>query len=893
MLRIPGVRRAWNLLLRRQDISKAVEEELDFHLELTTQELITAGLDPISARAEAERRFGDRRPYLQDCLAVGERRRRSQRRRSSLFDFTQDLRFAFRTFRRTPALTLTEIGTLAVGIGGVTVMFSLVSHILLSPLPYREPDRIVALGYFSKNYSFANISEAEFWDFRSEAETLDEVVVVRSRSAILGGADTPDLIRGVMASGDLFPMLGVSPLLGRWFTSEDAVPGAPDVIVISRRLWQDQLGGVEDVIGREIRIEGAATTVIGVMPGDFFFPAPGRDFWAPLHLDPAAPEVRNNHRYRGYAKLADGVTLEEARAEIESLGARMVDAWPQYYLGFQPWFDLRSITDELVGTSRLPLLTLLGAVFLILLIAGANVAGLQLARGERRRREVAIRGALGADRGRVVKLILVENLLLALIGGLAAVVVAWPGIEVLRSGIGSTLPRIGDVRLELGILLFTLAVTVGIGLVFGLLPALQAARHDPNTCLQERGRSLTAGRRRLAARKILVATEVALALTLSISAGIMFRSLSAVYGLDLGFQSQDRLTLLIRLPVEDYPADDSARRARFYQDLVDEVARLPGVRSAAIGENLPLADGLGNLSIQLEGREVETVGEAPTALIQQVTPDWLETMGIRLVRGRAFTRADRPDTRPVAMINETMARMFWPDENPIGKRVRMIGEDVWMEIVGITGDIRHEGFLNPIRQKLYVPIAQAPDTAYEVSETVRLVVRASAAAALIVPIRDRVRALDGGVLLYDIRTMEEVITDASMFWRVPTLLLGVFGALALLLAAIGTYGLVAHTVGQRTQEIGIRVALGADRIRILGEASRYGIYPAAVGLAIGVLASLATSRLLVGMLYGIGPMDPPTYIAGIAVLAVAIAVAALLPAVRILRIDPVAALREE
>jgi putative ABC transport system permease protein len=345
--------------------------------------------------------------------------------------------------------------------------------------------------------------------------------------------------------------------------------------------------------------------------------------------------------------------------------------------------------------------------------------------------------------------------------------------------------------------------------------------------------------------------------------------------------------------LEDYPSDDGARRARFYQDLVDEVARLPGVRSAAVGENLPLADGLSNLSIQIEGREVETVGEAPTALIQQVTPDWLETMGIGLVRGRAFTRADRPDTRPVAMINETMARMFWPDEDPIGKRVRMIGEKVWMEIVGVTGDIRHEGFLNPIRQKLYVPIAQAPDTAYEVSETVRLVVRAPAAAALIAPIRDRVRTLDEGALLLDVRTMEGVISDASMFWRVPTLLLGVFGALALLLAAIGTYGLVAHTVGQRTQEIGIRMALGADRIRILGEASRYGIYPAAVGLVIGLLASLATSRLLVGMLYGIGPMDPPTYAAGIAVLAVAIAVASLLPAVRTLRIDPVTALREE
>ncbi len=804
----------------------------------------------------------------------------------------QDVSFAFRTSRKSPVFTLVALLTLALGVGANTAIFSAVDGILLRPLPYEDPEGLSVLQVNAGGPGWYGSSEPEFIDFKERLRSFQEVAAYELNEVTLGDTVAPLRLRGARLTAGLLPMLGVAPQLGRFFAPQEDVPGAEPVVLLSHGLWQQHFAGDPGAIGHTINLGGRLATVIGVMPEGFAFPDAECLWWGPRQLDFEDPWSRNNHYLNVLARLAPGVTIEQAQNEADLLAAHSVEEYGTYYAQHGYRIRLQLLREYVVGDSRAVLLVLMGAVGFVLLTACANVASLLLARGERRRYEVAIRTALGAARIRVTRQLLTENFVLATIGGLAGMALATLGLEALLSMAPSSIPRLDEIAINGRVLAVSLVLVFMTGLAFGLIPALQAAATELHQTLMQGSRAQT-GDRSHALRRLLVASQLSLAIIMAIGAGIMLRTIDNLYHVDLGIRPDNVVTMRIYPSLAKFETQDS--RVAFWQDLEERVNELPGVVSAGAVPFLPLGDDLPEWSYLVEGEGAASIGDAPSAQVQQATPGYLDALGLTLVRGRFFNQDDRSDTRPVAVVNEAMVQVHWAGQDPIGRRIKLYPEGrPWMEVVGVVRNVRDNAMDREARPRLYWPHAQAPAVAGWAMPNMALVVRARRdPMELIGSIRETVRTLDNMAPVTRVVTMDQVIAMSVGDIRFTTILLSIFGLVALFLASVGVYGVISSAVSQRTREIGLRMALGASGGRVIKQVLYGGIALTVGGVAIGLIGALLLSRVFQSLVFGISTTDPLTYGAVILVISATAVCASLFPACRAARLDPTEALRAE
>jgi predicted permease len=796
-----------------------------------------------------------------------------------------------RSLRHAPAFVVLVVLTLALGVGATTAIFSVVDGILLRPLPYPEPERLVVFTNTLNGEPMYNHSEPEIFDLEAEDEVFAAVAGYRTSRPLIGVGDEPERLSGVLATASLFDVLAVQPTLGRAFTAvEDRSDAAERVAVLSHELWVRAFGADPDILGRSVLFENLPTTIVGVMPPGFSFPVPGIEVYRPLRMNRADPIARNNHYLTVVARLARGATSGAVAERLRALGVRSTQAYPEFYA--QPiTFSASPMHEDLVGDVRAPLRMLMAAVAGVLLIAAVNAASLFLARGERRRGEIAVRSALGAGRRRVAGQLMAESLIVASLAAVLGSALAWAAVHGLARLAPPNLPRIGDVAINGRVLLFGLSVALSTGLLFGVAPALDAWRGDVRGVLSTAGRTGIGGRGAGRFRRALVLTQLALATLLALGAGLLLRSFASLRRVDLGFDPAGVLTMPLSPPVSVVAPDGEA--IAFYRDLEERIAALPGVAAVGSALRIPLADGHDNYSIQVEGREVATIGESPAPGMEWATPGYFQAMRIPLLRGRYFTAADDASAPLVAVIGEETARELWPGEDALGKRLRMFNpSSPWMEVVGVVADVKHYGVREDRSAKLYIPHLQGNLGGYYSPSNLTLFVRTDGdAAALAAPVRELVRGLEPGMPVGAARTMDEVVSQALAPDRFTFLLLGGFAVAALLLAAVGVYGVVAETVARRTREIGLRMAVGADRRRILGQVLREGLGLAVAGAVAGLAGGVWAARVLRTLLYEVTPTDPWTFVVVGPLLVAVTLLASLVPALRAARVDPVEALR--
>ena len=805
-----------------------------------------------------------------------------------LWSIRQDVRYALRGMRRQPAFTAVVLATLALGLGANVAIFSIVHGVLLRPLPYAAPEGIVQLTHVAP---YGSVSEPEFMDYQRDARSLERLAAYTTRDANLTGGEEPERVQVARVSNGFFSILGLPPQLGRAFTSDDDVRHHPPVAEISYGLWQRRFGGDPHVVGSTIRLNGQVTTVVGVMPRRFAYPSPDVAVWVPLRLDPDSLWTRNNHYLQLIGRLAPGATAASASTEFNTMDRRWMREYPETYFPQSPLgATVTPLGDALFGSTRPYLIALLGAVGFVLLIACVNVANLLLARGESRRKELAIRTALGAARRRLVRQALTESALFSVLGGALGLLVAWWATRAMVALAPSSIPRLDDVRIDLVVLAFAVAVSLATGVLFGLIPAMRATRDESADALKDGGKTSahTSGARRTGGA--LVVAEVALAVIMLVGAGLMLRSLWTLQAVDLGFDPSHVLTMRLSLPPNDYTP---ARAVQYYDDLTNRVRAMPGVRAVAAAGWLPIDGGGGRWSIFVDGRVVKSISEAPAPQPEQVTPEYFRAMGMTIVRGRAFTDADRADAPMVAVVNEAMGRELWPGESPIGHTIKMFNDKApWATIVGVVKDTRSDGIQADVPPTMFFPYAQAGESAYYTPFTMSLVVRtAGDPFAVAGAVRQAARALDRNVPISSVQSMDQIVAASIAGRHFSTMLLGAFAALALALAGIGIYGVIAYGVSQRTYEIGLRMALGAQRGSVLALVMKQGMRLTLAGLAIGIVGALAVARALRSLLVGVAPIDPLTL--GVAALALAgiAAVACVLPARRAMAVAPTDALR--
>jgi len=821
---------------------------------------------------------------------------RQHRKEPMLATMISDLRYALRGHLRQPGLAVIAILTLALGIGACTAIFSVVNGVLLRPLPYPDSQQLVSIQVNSRIGStegFYDLSEPEFLDFGSQISSFSEVAGYSGTAVTMGDSLSSRRIRVMRTTANLFPLLGVNPILGRTFSADEDIPDVPRVVVLSYGMWQTEFGGDANVVGRSIIIASQPVTIIGVMPAGFEFPRPGFDAYSQLQLDRENPWERNNHYLPTIARLTPGISLEQARNEVNVLAARLTEGHPEYYPNRGLAVQLQSFQDSIVGTVKTPLFILLAAVGFVLLTACVNVANLLLARGEARKREIAIRSAIGASGGRLTRQLLTESFLLAGLGGIAGVGVAIVGVDALLAIAPSVLPRLDEIGIDVTVLGFSLAAAIATGLLFGVIPVLHATRQDVQEVLKEGGGARGGVRSGHVLRRALVATQVMLAVVLVTGSGLMLRSVINMYDIDKGFETANILTFRIDPSPSRY--DTQPKRVSYYTQLLERMNALPGVRAAAAVQSLPMTGGTNNWSIIIEGRPVANVGEAPADLVQRVTPEYFDALGMTLVRGRLFTHQDDAGSPPVVVISEAMAQKHWPGQEAIGRRMKVFMPDwPWIEIIGIVKDVRHRGPNQEPRPRWYVPHAQAYVSAYSSPLATTIAVRSDSDPTLLMgPIRGLMAEIDGSVPISNVRTMNQILDGAVGGQRFVMTLLTVFGVLALFLAVVGVYGVVSYAVSQRTHEIGLRMALGAKRSNVLAQVMREGLVFSLVGIGAGLIGSFALSRTFESMVFGITPTDPVTYGVVVIVLVIAAAGASLLPARRASRVSPMVALRDE
>jgi putative ABC transport system permease protein len=802
----------------------------------------------------------------------------------------QDLRLTLRGLARTPGFTAVVLLTLALGIGANAAIFSVVNGVLLQPLPFPNPDGLVDFRHQSPYWS---VSEPEFKDYRRDMRSLERLAAWTGYDANLAGDQEPVRITGARVSDGFFTVLGIDPLMGRTFAPDEEKPAQvpSPVIVISEGVWRTWFGSDPKILTREVRLNGIPRRVIGVMPGRFGYPEAGTGVWLPLRLNYDSLWTRNNHYLLMVGRLRPGATAAQANLEANLLTRRWLKDFPETYFPDKPFTAVvQPLMEQLLNNSRPYLVTLLGAVAFVLLIACANVANLLLIRGEARRRELGIRTALGASGRRLVSQQFTESGVLALLGGGLGLLVAWGGVRILVRTAPASLPRLEHVRLDAPVLLFTLVVSLGTGLLFGLLPALRSARGDAAGALRDGTRSASS-RGGARARRALVMGEVALAVVMLSGAGLLVRTLRGLQAIDIGFDPTRILTARLNLPPLDYQVD--AKAIAVIQQIEERARALPGVVSAGIMGWTPVVGGGGTWSIVIDGREVKEIAAAPSADPLQVTPGFFSTLGVQILKGRAFTEQDREDAPPVAIINEAMAKQLWPGQDPVGHTLRMFNpQSPWATIVGVARDIRSRGVEGTVPPTMFFPYAQSGKSAYFLPRQFTVAVKTTGnPEAMGTALRRLVREVDRGAPVSEVRSMESVMGTALSSRRFTTLLLGWFAGLALLLAGIGIYGVIAYGVSQRTYEIGLRQALGANRGSVLALILAEGLKLTGVGLAVGLVATVATGRLIGALLVNVKATDPVTLVA-VAVLLTGVAgLASWVPARRAMAVSPTEALR--
>jgi predicted permease len=813
---------------------------------------------------------------------------------------------------KSPGFTTIAVLTLALGIGANTAIFSVVEAVLLRPLAYSDSSSLVNVwGKFEKQGIPQNsISEPEYWDLLDHNESFSQIAAYSlGGSANLTRADArPVQVSAASATAGVLPLLGIAPLLGRSFGTDEDQPGHSHFALLSYALWQSQFGGDSNIVTKSIQLDGETYTIVGVLPRQFSLGGK-QDLWIPLALNPAKPDDRGNHYLHVVARLKPGVDSAQALSALTRLGDDLRRAYPgNYGRGGEKDFDLYMVPvkEQLVGRLRPALLVLLGAVAFVLLIACVNVANLLLAQASAREKELAIRAALGAGRLRLVRQLLTESMILGLAGGLLGLVLAYWGVGALRALVPASTPRIDEVHLDAVVLAFTFGVSLLTGLFFGLAPAWHVARTDLRESLNEAGRGTSAAGESRRLRSWLVVSELALAVLLLVGAGLLIRSFSRLLDVSPGFQTQHLLTMELSLPEKAYP--DGAPVQKFYTQLMASVKTVPGVQSVGAVSQMPLTDSYTSGSVFFEDTSLpdiprlQQLGNLPYMEIDQraVTPEYFQTMQIPLVRGRLPSDADDAGAQLVAVVDTSFARRFWPNGDAIGQRVAVDTipnvkppAPRWRTIVGVVGHVKHYALDVEGREQIYFPHEQPLYGVY-VPRDMTLAVRTSLDPASVTSaIREQVFAIDKGLPLYNIATMDQLVSNSVAQPRLNLSLLVAFAVLALALAAVGVYGVMAYAVTQRTQEFGIRMALGASSADVLRQVFFEGGRLAALGLGLGLIAALALTRLMASLLYGVKPSDPVSLGVAAALLAVVALAACYIPARRATRVDPLVALRYE
>ena len=868
----------WQIKKRDADL----ERELRSDLELEEEEQRENGLSAEDARYAARRAFGN--------TALIKEQTHEAWGWATFERFLQDVRYAFRQLRKNSGFAAICAITLALGIGATTTIFSVVDSLLLRPLPYPNAPRVVRIWntFAPRGMTEIPFSEPEFNEYR-QSQSFAHVAGFSVGTLTLTGSGDPLHVAASWGTPDFFSVMGTAPLLGRVFTSDEQQQGHAQVAVLSHRLWRSRFASNREIIGASILLNGQSCTVVGVMPQTFTFPTNDVDVWQPLPIAPASDKV-GNHYLNLVADLKPQTTLNQARSEMSTILDRILRKYPRYYGGAAGLgVNLISLREQMVGNMRPTVLVLMAGVGFMLLIACTNVASLHLARGEDRKQEIATRTALGATRWRILYQVLIENLVLFLVGGGLGLLLALACVKWLNLADYLDVAQLGGVRLDLRVLAFAAVVSLATGLLFGLVPALKASQSNFNDALKAGGRDAMGSRHRTRVRSLLVMTEIAFSLVLLTGAGLMIDSLRNLLGVSLGFNPENVITMRLSLPEARYSI---ARTAAFYHQLQDRVRGLPGVEAVAIVNQLPMTDVTANASFDVEGRPSNT--EINVADTQIISPDYFRAMGISLMRGR-FLNDEEAKLPPASVIvNQTLARKVWPGADPIGKRIRLGPDYPWLSVVGVVADIKNHGSNVATKPEMYFLLSDQPLKMWVDLRSMTLVVRTgSEPEQMVSAIHGQLKQLDLELPIYKVSTLKDLVSSSISQTRFPALTLSLFACAALLLAAIGVYGVLAYTVAQSRHEIGVRMALGAQQGQILKFFLGQGVKWAAFGGFAGLLAALILVRFMRSMLFQVGPYDPKILITVTAVLSAVVLMACLIPALRAAKVDPIAALKSE
>ncbi len=803
----------------------------------------------------------------------------------------QDLKYGFRMLVKNPGFTAVAVIALALGIGANTAIFSVVNAVLLKPLPFRDPNRLMVLNEANPRQPQVSVAYPNYFDWKQQNHVFEEMASFQQRDFNLAGVSEPENIGGSAVSSNLLQTLGMKSVLGRDFRPDEDKKGAEPVVILGYSLWQRRFGGEPGVVGRTVTLDAKPFTIVGVMPPQLILYEDSQ-LYTPIGVwmgEESMTERGAHDDTTVVARLKAGVTQAQAQAEMDTIARRLEQQYPGTNTGYR--VAMSPIRDAFVGDSGPPILVLFAAVGFVLLIACVNVANLLLARGAAREREIAIRSALGASRLRVIRQLLTEGAVLAVVSGLLGLLVGAWGLKGLLTLIPQDVGMGMPVAVNSWVLGFTCLLSLVTVAIFGLVPALQVSKPDLNETLKEGGRTASGGVERRQLRSVLVVSEIALALVLLVSAGLMIKSFRRLLAVDPGFNPENVLTMEVNLRGSKYGKPDKV--AAFAQQALDRIRPLPGVRFAALGTELPLTDSHSRSDITIEGQPVPAIGHFPHPDFHVVSPDYFRAMGIPLMRGRYFTESDTPQAPGVVLLSESLARRFWPDGDAVGKRILHGHPDLknpWLTVVGVVGDTKQYGLSTETKWEVYLSYLQSPPRTGDF----RLIVRApSHPEGLTAAIKSEVHGIDKDVPVHDEVTMQRIVSDSVGTRRITMLLLGLFAGLAMVLAAVGIYGVISYSVTQRTHEIGVRMALGAERTDVLWLVVGKGFVLALVGVAVGLAGALALTRFLSSLLFGVRPTDPAIFLGVSLILAAVALVASYIPARRAARVDPMVALRYE